>query len=57
VGPGHRRGEAGRDPRNIRGADCVNDRWQAEMAPYVADLDGQRPDAEFAMLAEIFHLD
>ncbi len=35
----------------------VNARWQAEMAPYFADLDGRRPDEGFARLAEIFHLD
>ena len=35
----------------------VNDRWQAEMAPYFAGLDSQRPDEGFARLAEIFHLD
>jgi len=35
----------------------VNDRWQAEMAPFFADLDGQRPDEGFRRLDEIFHLD
>jgi L-rhamnose mutarotase len=35
----------------------VNDRWQAEMAPYFADPGGRRPDEGFARLAEIFHLD
>jgi L-rhamnose mutarotase len=35
----------------------VNERWQAEMAPFFADLDGQRPDQGFCQLSEIFHLD
>ena len=35
----------------------VNARWQAEMAPFFADLDGQRPDEGFRRLDEIFHLD
>jgi L-rhamnose mutarotase len=35
----------------------VNERWQAEMAPFFADLDGQRPDLRFCQLSEIFHLD
>ena len=32
-------------------------RWQAEMAPFFADLDGQRPDEGFRRITEIFHLD
>jgi L-rhamnose mutarotase len=35
----------------------VNERWQAEMAPFFADLNGQRPDQGFCQLSEIFHLD
>ena len=34
----------------------VNARWQAEMAPFFADLDG-RPDEGFLLLEEVFHLD
>jgi L-rhamnose mutarotase len=35
----------------------VNERWQAEMGPFFAGLDGQRPDQGFRQLSEIFHLD
>lgn len=35
----------------------VNERWQAEMAPYFESLDGRRPDEAFATLREVFHLD
>jgi L-rhamnose mutarotase len=35
----------------------VNERWQAEMAPFFADLSDQRPDAGFRRLGEVFHLD
>ena len=35
----------------------VNERWQAEMAPYFADLNGRPPDQGFARIGEIFHLD
>jgi L-rhamnose mutarotase len=34
----------------------VNARWQAEMAPLFADLEGA-PDEGFIRLTEIFHLD
>ena len=34
----------------------VNARWQADMAPFFADLDGLRPDEGFRRLDEIFHL-
>ncbi|MER7369467.1 L-rhamnose mutarotase [Nonomuraea wenchangensis] len=34
----------------------VNARWQAEMAPFFADLDG-RPDEGMTPLTEVFHLD
>lgn len=35
----------------------VNARWQAEMAPFFEDLEGQRPDEGFLRLPEVFHLD
>jgi L-rhamnose mutarotase len=35
----------------------VNARWQAEMAPFFADLPGGRPDRGFTVLAEVFNLD
>jgi L-rhamnose mutarotase len=35
----------------------VNERWQAEMAPYFAELDGRPPDQGFTRIGEIFHLD
>jgi L-rhamnose mutarotase len=35
----------------------VNDRWQAEMAPFFAGPGEQRPDQGFRRLGEIFHLD
>lgn len=38
----------------------VNERWQAEMAPYFAAAGGgasQAPDRRFERIAEIFHLD
>jgi L-rhamnose mutarotase len=35
----------------------ANRRWQADMAPYFADLGGQRPDQGFQRIDEIFHLD
>jgi L-rhamnose mutarotase len=35
----------------------VNTRWQAQMAPFFADLGGQRPDQGFRRVTEIFHLD
>ena len=34
----------------------VNQRWQAEMAPYFEALDGRRPDEGMQRLEEIFHL-
>jgi L-rhamnose mutarotase len=34
----------------------VNARWQAEMQPYFADLDGLQPDEGFRRLDEVFHL-
>ncbi len=34
----------------------VNARWQAEMAPYFEQLDGQRPDEGLTVLPSIFYL-
>ncbi|MFK4118686.1 L-rhamnose mutarotase [Streptomyces longwoodensis] len=34
----------------------VNARWQAEMAPFLASLDGERPDEAMTPLTEVFHL-
>ena len=36
---------------------AVNERWQAEMAPYFEDAAGARPDEGFRRIDEIFHLD
>ena len=36
---------------------AVNERWQAEMAPYFEDVEGARPDEGFRRIDEIFHLD
>jgi len=35
---------------------AVNERWQAAMAPYFEQLDGQRPDEGLLVLEEVFHL-
>ena len=35
----------------------VNARWQAEMAPLFADLDGADPDRAMTPVPEVFHLD
>lgn len=34
----------------------INDRWQRDMAPFFADLNGRRPDEGFLRLEEVFHL-
>ena len=34
----------------------VNERWQAEMAPFFVELEG-RPDQGFLRLEEVFHLE
>jgi L-rhamnose mutarotase len=34
----------------------VNARWQAEMAEFFEELDGQAPDEGFLVLEEVFHL-
>jgi L-rhamnose mutarotase len=36
---------------------AVNERWQAQMAPFFADSGDQRPDEGFRQITEIFHLD
>jgi L-rhamnose mutarotase len=38
-------------------ATAVNERWQAQMAPFFAGIGDQRPDQGFRPLGEIFHLD
>jgi L-rhamnose mutarotase len=35
----------------------VNSRWQAEMAEFFEELDGQAPDQGFLVLEEVFHLE
>jgi L-rhamnose mutarotase len=35
----------------------VNARWQADMAEFFEDLEGQTPDEGFLILDEIFHLE
>jgi L-rhamnose mutarotase len=35
----------------------VNARWQAEMAPFFAELPGGRPDRGFVVLDEVFNLE
>jgi L-rhamnose mutarotase len=35
----------------------VNERWQAEMAPFFAGPGDQPPDEGFRRLGEVFHLD
>ncbi|MFT4084524.1 MAG: L-rhamnose mutarotase [Nocardioides sp.] len=35
----------------------VNARWQAEMAEFFCELDGQTPDHGFTLLDEVFHLE
>lgn len=35
----------------------VNERWQADMAPFFEALDGRRPDEGMMPLQEVFHLD
>ena len=35
----------------------VNRRWQSEMAPFFAGLDGEAPDEGLRLLPEVFHLD
>lgn len=34
----------------------INDRWQRDMAPFFAELNGRRPDEGFQRLEEVFHL-
>jgi L-rhamnose mutarotase len=35
----------------------VNARWQAEMAEFFEELEGQAPDEGFLVLEEVFHLE
>jgi L-rhamnose mutarotase len=35
----------------------VNARWQADMAPFFEQLQGQRPDEGMIVLQEVLHLD
>jgi len=35
----------------------VNQRWQAEMAPYFTGIDDRAPDEGFVQLREVFHLE
>lgn len=35
----------------------VNARWQAEMAPFFAGIDGRAPDEGLVLLTEVFHLE
>lgn len=34
----------------------VNERWQADMAPFFIALDGKRPDEGFLLLEQVFFL-
>lgn len=34
----------------------VNERWQADMAPFFVALEGKRPDEGFLRLEEVFYL-
>ena len=43
--------------REAMAAQEVNARWQASMAPFFEELEGQRPDEGLLRLEEIFHLD
>jgi L-rhamnose mutarotase len=45
------------DARAGMAATEVNARWQAEMAEFFEDLEGQAPDEGFLVLDEIFHLE
>jgi len=45
------------DARAAMAATEVNARWQAEMAEFFEDLEGQAPDEGFVVLDEIFHLE
>ncbi|MFD7321687.1 L-rhamnose mutarotase [Streptomyces sp. NPDC059875] len=42
--------------RSAMDATEVNARWQAEMAEFFEELDGQAPDAAMRPLTEVFHL-
>lgn len=34
----------------------INEKWQADMAPFFVALEGKRPDEGFLQLEEVFHL-
>ena len=34
----------------------INEKWQADMAPFFAALEGKRPDEGFLQLEEVFYL-
>jgi L-rhamnose mutarotase len=34
----------------------INEKWQAEMAPFFVALEGKRPDEGFLQLEEVFYL-
>jgi L-rhamnose mutarotase len=44
-------------PGRGRPATEVNARWQPDMAPYFAELDGLPPDQGFKRVDEIFNVD
>lgn len=35
----------------------INEKWQADMAPFFIALEGKRPDEGFLQLEEVFYLD
>lgn len=35
---------------------AINEKWQAEMAPFFVALDGRRPDEGFLLLEQVFYL-
>jgi L-rhamnose mutarotase len=34
----------------------INEKWQADMAPFFVALEGKRPDEGFLQLEEVFYL-
>jgi len=34
----------------------VNEKWQADMAPFFTNLEGKQPDQDFLRLEEVFYL-
>ena len=43
--------------RRAMAATEVNERWQAQMAPFFAGLEDAAPDEAFRLVPEIFHLE